>query len=159
MGRGKAGNWKLKRKSSKRSDKKKTTKISITEKQVFSDVAKDAWYSAAVVWCADGKIILGVAENTFAPDNFITREQMALILYRYALSLGETEKTVSEVKESAFSDVGTLSDESKAAIEWASENGLVTGLPDGRFAPKDNVTRAQCAAVFARALGCKALGK
>ena len=130
-----------------------------TEKQVFSDVAGDAWYAAAVVWCADGKIILGVAENTFAPDNFITREQMALILYRYALSLGETEKMDTENRKPAFSDTDTLSDESKAAIKWASENGLVTGLPDGRFAPKDNVTRAQCAAVFARALGCKVLGK
>ena len=73
--------------------------------------------------------------------------------------VGETEKTDTENRKPAFSDTDTLSDESKAAIKWASENGLVTGLPDGRFAPKDNVTRAQCAAVFARALGCKVLGK
>lgn len=61
-----------------------------TGKQVnpFTDVADDTWYTKAVIWAANNGIVNGVAKNTFAPDDSITREQIAAMLYRYAGARG-----------------------------------------------------------------------
>ena len=69
---------------------------------------------------------------------------MALILSRYAA------KDTDESKETAFDDIATLSEESRAAIEWAFAAGILNGMTETTFAPSENATRAQAAAIFVR---------
>ena len=84
-----------------------------TGKQVnpFTDVADDAWYTKAVIWAANNGIVNGVAKNTFAPDDSITREQIAAMLYRYAGA-----EAAKEDKLSAFPDAAKVSDWAKEAL-------------------------------------------
>ena len=107
----------------------------------FSDVAEGAWYYDAVMWAAENGIVEGTGNGLFAPDANVTREQMVTILYRYAKS--------PEVKEAelSFADAAEVSDWAAAAVAWAAENGVVQGVGDNKFAPKDNTTRAATAQV------------
>ena len=113
-------------------------------KAVFADVADGVWYADSVAWACENGIVKGVSETEFAPDAFVTREQMALILSRYAA------KDTDESKETAFDDIATLSEESRAAIEWAFAAGILNGMTETTFAPSENATRAQAAAIFVR---------
>lgn len=116
----------------------------VTVKAAFTDVADGAWYADSVAWAAEKGIVKGISETEFAPDAFVTREQMALILYRYAA------KDADKAEKTAFSDIDALSEESIAAIEWAFAKGLITGMTESVFAPEDNATRAQAATIFVR---------
>ena len=113
-------------------------------KVTFADVADGAWYADSVAWACENGIVKGVSKTEFAPDAFVTREQMALILYRYAA------KATDESKETAFTDIASLSEESRAAIEWAFAAGILNGMTETTFAPSENATRAQAAAIFVR---------
>ena len=66
----------------------------------FADVPEGQWYSDAVSWAADNNIVKGVSENKFAPDEDITREQMALIIYRFAWKYGLSSSALSEYSAS-----------------------------------------------------------
>ena len=113
-------------------------------KAVFADVADGVWYADSVAWACENGIVKGVSKTEFAPDAFVTREQMALILSRYAA------KGTDESKETAFDDIASLSEESRAAIEWAFAAGIFSGMTENTFAPSENATRAQAAAIFVR---------
>lgn len=122
-----------------------------TGKQVnpFTDVADDAWYTKAVIWAANNGIVNGVAKNTFAPDDSITREQIATMLYRYAGA-----KAVKEDKLSAFPDAAKVSDWAKEALNWAVASGLINGVADANgtasLEPQSTATRAQIATILMR---------
>ena len=114
-------------------------------KNPFTDVKSGAWYTDAIVWAADQGIVNGTSATTFAPDAFITREQIATILYRYA----KAEKTEKDL--SAYPDAGTVSGYAVDAMRWAVAEGLINGK-DGRLAPQENATRAQIATILERYL-------
>lgn len=122
-----------------------------TGKQVnpFTDVADDTWYTKAVIWAANNGIVNGVAKNTFAPDDSITREQIAAMLYRYAGA-----KAVKEDKLSAFPDAAKVSDWAKEALNWAVAGGLINGVADANgtanLEPQATATRAQIATILMR---------
>ena len=122
-----------------------------TGKQVnpFTDVADDAWYTKAVIWAANNGIVNGVAKNTFAPDDSITREQIAAMLYRYAGA-----EAAKEDKLSAFPDVAKVSDWAKEALNWAVASGLINGVADANgtasLEPQATATRAQIATILMR---------
>lgn len=122
-----------------------------TGKQVnpFTDVADDAWYTKAVIWAANNGIVNGVAKNTFAPDDSITREQIATMLYRYAGAEAATED-----KLSAFPDAAKTSDWAKEALNWAVASGLINGVADANgtasLEPQSTATRAQIATILMR---------
>ena len=122
-----------------------------TGKQVnpFTDVADDAWYTKAVIWAANNGIVNGVAKNTFAPDDSITREQIAAMLYRYAGA-----EAAKEDKLSAFPDVAKVSDWAKEALNWAVASGLISGVADANgtasLEPQATATRAQIATILMR---------
>lgn len=122
-----------------------------TGKQVnpFTDVADDAWHTKAVIWAANNGIVNGVAKNTFAPDDSITREQIAAMLYRYAGA-----KAVKEDKLSAFPDAAKVSDWAKEALNWAVASGLINGVADANgtanLEPQATATRAQIATILMR---------
>lgn len=122
-----------------------------TGKQVnpFTDVADDAWYTKAVIWAANNGIVNGVAKNTFAPDDSITREQIATMLYRYAGA-----EAAKEDKLSAFPDAAKVSDWAKEALNWAVAGGLINGVADANgtanLEPQATATRAQIATILMR---------
>lgn len=122
-----------------------------TGKQVnpFTDVADDTWYTKAVIWAANNGIVNGVAKNTFAPDDSITREQIAAMLYRYAGA-----EAAKEDKLSAFPDAAKVSDWAKEALNWAVASGLINGVADANgtanLEPQATATRAQIATILMR---------
>jgi hypothetical protein len=114
----------------------------------FKDVAKGQWYSDAVAWAAANGIVSGITSTEFAPDSDISREQMALIIYRFAKML---EVNVSDVADlSSFADTSDVSDWALDAIRWANKTELVNGTSETTLSPKSTATRAQVAAILMR---------
>ena len=113
----------------------------------FTDVANDAWYAKAVSWAKANGIVNGVTDTEFAPDETITREQMAAVLYRYA---GVKGYDLTAEGELAYADKKDISDYAASAILWMTNKQIMSGDSDVTFAPKNTATRAQAAAVFMR---------
>lgn len=106
---------------------------------MFSDVASDAWYSDAVAWAAAQGIVSGYGNGLFGPGDNITREQLAVMLWRYA---GEPAATNKELH---FNDTSEISGYALNAVNWAVENGIINGKGDNILDPKGFATRAQVA--------------
>ena len=114
----------------------------------FADVPEGQWYSDAVSWAADNNIVKGVSENKFAPDEDITREQMALIIYRFAKMQGFDVAGASNLEN--FTDAKGVSDWALDAMKWAIKTELVNGTSETTLSPKATATRAQVAAILMR---------
>ncbi len=114
----------------------------------FTDVPKGQWYSDAISWAAENNIVSGVSENKFAPDEDITREQMALIIYRFAKNQGYNVSDVADI--SNFADKDDVSDWALDALKWANKTELVNGTSKTTLSPKTVATRAQVAKVLMR---------
>lgn len=113
----------------------------------FSDVRAESWYSKAVAWASNNGIVKGVTNTEFAPDDNITREQMAAIIYRYLAFKGHD---VSVQGKPSFTDTGEISEYALDAVMWLNDRKIILGEDNGGFAPKNNATRAQAAAIFER---------
>ncbi len=113
----------------------------------FTDVAAFDWYFAAVQWAYDSGVTTG-SDGKFNPNAAITREQMAVMLYRYADYAGDISNTEG-VSAREFSDYDSISSWALAPTQWAVNNGIITGNPDGSFAPQENATRAEAAKMIA----------
>lgn len=117
----------------------------------FTDVPAKAWYEEAVRWAVANGIVTGYPDGRFAPDDPLTREQLAAILYRYAGYMGRNTGTDASVD--AFTDASQVSDYAKDALCWAYGIGLIQGTADGRglsLQPKGSATRAQAATILMR---------
>ena len=114
----------------------------------FSDVETGTWYTDAVAWAAQNGIVNGVSDTQFAPGDDITREQLAVILYRYATYQGYDVSQRADL--SGFVDAGTISTYVQEALSWANAQGLVLGFEDDSLRPQGNASRAQIAAVLMR---------
>ena len=119
-----------------------------TKKITFKDVNEKAYYYDAVVWAAENKIIVGYNEETFGAEDEITREQVALVLYRYQKYLDKDVK----VKEDSmkFDDAKEISDYAKTAMQWAVEKGIMKGKDEKILAPKDISSRAEIVVMIGR---------
>ena len=113
------------------------------EANPFTDVPAGQWYTDAVIWAAKEGIVNGTSETTFAPNDSITREQIATILCRYAGSPKVSGDFAS------FSDASSVSAYAYDAMRWAVQSGIINGI-DGKLAPQDNATRAQIAMILYR---------
>jgi hypothetical protein len=114
----------------------------------FNDVEEGSYYDKAINWAAANGIVEGYNEEEFGPDDDITREQVAAILYRYAAFKGyDVTKTADLTK---FSDNEDISSWAAAVMSWANAEGLITGTTDATLLPSDNATRAQLAAILYR---------
>lgn len=109
---------------------------------MFSDVTSDAWYSEAVAWAAVRGIVSGYGNGLFGPGDNITREQLVVMLWRYA---GEPAATTKELH---FNDVDEVSGYALDALCWATENGIINGKGGGILDPRGQATRAQVAQVL-----------
>lgn len=105
----------------------------------FNDVDSGAWYADAVTWAAENGIVGGYGNGTFGPNDPITREQLAVMLWRYSGSPAATDK------ELHFNDTDEISGFALEAMRWAVENGILNGYGDGRLGPQGQATRAQVA--------------
>ena len=116
---------------------------------IFEDVAKDKWYYDSIMWAADKGIVNGISETSFAPDNNITRQEMAVILYRYAMTKGYVNSSAEGSLE-AFSDRELISSWAQDALLWANGIALINGTSDTTISPKETATRAQVATILMR---------
>ena len=114
----------------------------------FTDVAVDAWYADGVAWAAANGIVGGYGNGRFGPDDPITREQMAAILYRYAQYKGY--RTTAGADLSGYVDADSVSSYALASLQWANAAGLVTGTSSNTLTPDGSATRAQVATIFMR---------
>lgn len=114
----------------------------------FDDVAEGEWYSAAVKWAVKNEIVGGYGNGKFGPEDVITREQMAVILYRYAAFKGQDMTKVADL--SKFTDNGEISGYAVPSLGWANAEGLVSGKGSGILDPLGSATRAEAAAILHR---------
>ena len=116
----------------------------------FTDVDIAQWYGKAVVWAADNGIVTGYSDTAFGPNDPVTREQLAAILYRYAVYRGMTAVTLEE-NLGGFADADQISSYAISVMNWAVGKGLINGS-GSTLAPKAQATRAQVAAIIHRYL-------
>ncbi|MBE6964911.1 MAG: hypothetical protein E7441_02630 [Ruminococcaceae bacterium] len=119
----------------------------------FADVDMGAYYANAVSWAQQNRIVTGVSETNFAPDEYITREQIATILFRYASYKGRNVDVNDEAL--SFADAASVSDYALAAMTWNIKNGFVQGRSGNMLAPRESATRAEAAALLHRFLEAK----
>ena len=113
----------------------------------FTDVAAGTWYTDAVLWAAQNGIVNGLGENTFAPMNTLTREQLVTMLYRYAEAEGYDVSAAADL--SGYPDAGKVQPYAQEAMTWAVAEGIVEGM-DGNLNPAGHATRAQIATILMR---------
>lgn len=116
----------------------------------FMDVRSGAYYESAVLWAAGNEIVKGYSEDIFASDDNITREMLAVMLYRYAAVLG---LDTGLGKLDSFTDETTVSSWAAPAMSWAVKHGLITGKPGSRLDPLGTATRAEVSAILYRLCG------
>ena len=105
----------------------------------FDDIETGEWYIDSVIWCAEVGVVTGVDAAHFRPDDPVTREQFALMLWRLA-GWPEVHGT-----SAYFTDAGSISWWAKDGVDWAVGAGILSGLPDGSFAPQGTANRSQAA--------------
>lgn len=115
----------------------------------FSDVPNGEWYTNAVTWAAENSVVTGVGSGRFDPNGAVTREQAAVILYKYAQSKGYDVSARADL--TAFPDAGSVSDWAQDALAWANATGLIQGTVYGSktiLDPQGSASRAQVAAIL-----------
>lgn len=120
--------------------------VAYTER--FPDVAQGKFYTDAVLWAAENGIITGYEDGKFGAEDLITREQMAVLLYRYAKYLGLDVSNTNDL--SGFPDSGQVSTFAREALQWANAEKIITGNGDGTLAPGASADRAACAMMMKR---------
>ena len=119
----------------------------VTGGGIFTDVAPGAWCAPAITWAAERGIVGGYGNGMFGPNDNITREQLAVMLWRYAGSPAATNK------ELHFNDADEASGYALEALRWAVENGVMSGKGGGSLDPKGLATRAEAAQMLKNLIG------
>ena len=114
----------------------------------FADVDPAAWYGEAVRWAAGQGIVGGYGNGSFGPNDPVTREQLAAILYRFAQHMGYD--TEGQADLSGFTDLAQVSTYAREAMAWCVDAGLLSGTSPTTLSPRGQATRAQTAAVLMR---------
>lgn len=122
----------------------------VTGGSVFDDVADGAWYADAVTWAAENGIVGGYGNGKYGPDDPITREQLAAILWRYAKYKGYDVSVGEDTNILSYTDVADLSEYAIPAMQWACGAGVIEGVTDSTLVPQGDATRAQAAAMLQR---------
>ena len=115
----------------------------------FSDVSDGDWYAGAVAWAAETGIVSGYGDGSFGADDTITREQLAVMLYRYAQHEGyDTTQGGMAIRE--YADYDQISDFAREALDWAVSAGIINGTSATTMAPTGEASRAQIAVIMMR---------
>ena len=115
----------------------------------FEDVDPQAWYFRPVLWGVEQDIVRGVEQHLFQPDENVTREQLAVILFRLSKAQPQTHQ---DGAAGLFEDWQEVSEWAREGMNWALEEGIVTGRGEGVLAPGDSASRAEVAAMLCRFL-------
>jgi len=115
---------------------------------LFDDVVSDEWYTDAVIWAEKNGIITGYGNGKFGPNDNITREQLATILYRFEQFTAKIPMDIVMDKE--FSDWNEISDYAKNPVNILVMQGIINGKLNNLFDPKGEATRAEFAAMLHR---------
>ena len=115
----------------------------------FEDVDPQAWYFRPVLWGVEQDIVRGVEQHLFQPDENVTREQLAVILFRLSKAQPQTHQ---DGAAGLFEDWQEVSEWAREGMSWALEEGIVTGRGEGVLAPGDSASRAEVAAMLCRFL-------
>ncbi len=120
---------------------------------VFPDVEDGQWFTKAVLWANTSGVVTGYTNTgCFGPSDNITREQMAVMMYRYAKLKGFD--TTKKAELSKFEDAASVNDYAKEAMQWCVAEGIISGKDNGvRLDPLGNAARAECAAIVTRFIG------
>ncbi|MBR6515101.1 MAG: DUF4838 domain-containing protein [Clostridia bacterium] len=119
----------------------------------FTDVKANHWFASAVEWAYNNKITSGKTDTTFAPNENITREQLAAMLHRYAVYKGVEDSNTADI--ASFPDAAKVSSYAVKDFEWAYGNGIINGsASNGKtyLNPRNPATRAECATMFSKYL-------
>lgn len=114
-----------------------------TTYKIFNDVDHLAWYGAPITWAYENSMINGYGDGNFGPNNYITRQDLVCILYRY---MGSPEVTADAL--SRFTDADLVASYARNAMAWAAENRVLNGYEDGSIRPLHHITRAELATLF-----------
>ena len=122
----------------------------VSYENVFPDVPEGQWFTEAVMWASNEGIVNGYGDTgLFGSDDNITREQMALMMHRYAEYKGSDTGTSGDLSE--YKDASEVSEYAKEAMQWAVGNGIIVGEENGTaLNPQGNATRAECAMIIER---------
>lgn len=112
----------------------------------FADVSAGAYYAKAVAWASDKGIVAGCSETQFGPEDTITREQLAVILNRYATYKGYNTSKTADL--AAFQDADQISEWARVPVQWANAMKLLNGRTSTTLAPKGSATRAEVAKIL-----------
>ena len=116
----------------------------------FTDVPENAWYAQAINWAAKMGYVKGYGDNIFGSEDLITREQLAVVLYRYTQSLGKTTAIAGNLDN--FKDRDQVSDYAEEALKWAVSVGLIHGKGESNLDPAAQAARAEIATIIYRYL-------
>ncbi|MBE6572942.1 MAG: DUF4838 domain-containing protein [Ruminococcaceae bacterium] len=121
----------------------------------FNDVPKNTWYTSAINWAAENKIVKGVGASEFAPNRGLTRAEAVTVLYRYFTEYDRSEYTSAPLN--GFADKTSLADWSIPAFEWATKNGVINGITENKnryLKPHKTITRAETAQMLLNFTDC-----
>ena len=124
----------------------------VTGGSAFTDVADSAWYADAVSWAAENGIVGGYGGGLFGPEDNITREQLATILYRYAQAKGHDVSVGEDTNILSYTDALEISEYAIPAMQWACGAGIIQGN-GGYLNPQGDATRAEIATMLMRFCG------
>ena len=117
----------------------------------FTDVAENDWFYAAVQWASGEGIVNGYEDGSFKPDQAVTREELAVMLYRYAKSIGE-EADPEYTIPATYTDVADIGDWALEAMSWCVQNGIINGRTATTIEPGATAERCEVAAMLTRYL-------
>ncbi len=121
----------------------------VVYKKTFSDVADNIWYTDGILWASSTGVVNGYSTGAFGPDDNISREQMAVMMYRYANY--KKYDTSLKADYNQFRDASKVSSFATEAIRWAVGNGIINGKNNGTLIdPQGNATRGECATIIMR---------
>lgn len=119
----------------------------------YSDVSEDAWYAEAIRWATSEGIASGYGGGLFGPNDPISREQMAAMIYRYEQKYGDGGFTGDWMYRLPFTDLDQISDWAFESVAWCNLNGIIKGKDNGVFDPKGLAKRSEMAAILTRYCG------
>lgn len=121
---------------------------SVSGSNSFTDVPTSEWYASAVAWASENGLVMGYSDGSFLPTDNITREDLMVILYRYARFKGVDTTARADLND--YVDANQVSGYTQEMVAWAIAEGLVQGRGDGQLSPQGTATRAEMATFITR---------
>jgi len=116
----------------------------------FHDVGVNAWYSHYVIWAYDNGIVNGISENRFAPNDNVTREQIATMIHRFARFIERNDTVYESDQWETFTDRYQISTWAEEPLAWANYHRIVNGRTDTTIVPSGTALRSEASAILTR---------